>query len=130
MSTKDNRISLEGKGRYPFTTPEGYFDDLTARIMKQIPEDTATEDSKVIAISKTPPRRTDWWKNISTVAASLILIAMVAARLLSAPSETLQQAKQSESKDVSTDDYNEDLINYAMTDNIDVYCYLAGEGSE
>ena len=54
MSTKDKRISFEEKGKYPFFTPEGYFDDLTARIMKQIPEaDTAISSSKVIGINGT-----------------------------------------------------------------------------
>lgn len=60
MSTKDKRISFEEKGKYPFFTPEGYFDDLTARIMKQIPEaDTAISSSKVIGINgtKTPNRQ-------------------------------------------------------------------------
>ena len=148
MSTKDNRISFEARGHYPFTTPEGYFDDLTARIMKQIPEDTAINDFKVssnstaatgntmashtpasaISVSKTKSRK-HLWSNITTVAASLVLIAMVAARLLSAPHSTENTAKQ-DTQQNSTESYNEELMNYAMMDNMDVYCYLSGEGGE
>lgn len=142
MSTKDKRISFEEKGKYPFFTPEGYFDDLTARIMKQIPEaDTAISSSKVIGINGT--RNTEsaehkihashtlmlkngnLWKNITSIAASLILIAMVAAKLIATP-DAPKQENQENTHYVSTEEYNEDLMNYAMTDNMDVYCYLSG----
>lgn len=127
MSTKDKRISFEEKGRYPFTTPEGYFDDLTARIMEQIPDNTAKDNLTACAVSQ--PRHRQLWSNITTVAASLVLIAMVAARLLSAP-DSPKQSAQSDAQQISTEDYNEELMNYAMMDNMDVYCYLSGEGDE
>ena len=41
MSTKNNRILNPDGGRYPFKVSDEYFDNLTARIMKQIPEENA-----------------------------------------------------------------------------------------
>lgn len=148
MSTKDNRLSFEAKGHYPFTTPDGYFDDLTARIMKQIPEDTAINDFKAghdsaEATGKAKPLLTPasaaaasknkshkhLWSSITTVAASLVLIAMVAARLLSAP-HSAESTAQQDKQQSSAENYNEALMNYTMMDNMDVYCYLSGEGGE
>ena len=110
--------------------------------MKQIPEaDTAISSSKVIGINGT--RNTEsaehkihashtlmfkngnLWKNITSIAASLILIAMVAAKLIATP-DAPKQENQAHTHYVSTEEYNEDLMNYAMTNNMDVYCYLSG----
>ena len=50
MSKKDNRILNQECGRYPFKVSDEYFDNLTARIMAQIPEESAGKETKVIKL--------------------------------------------------------------------------------
>lgn len=50
---------------------------------------------------------------------------MVAAKLIATP-DAPKQENQANTHYVSTEEYNEDLMNYAMTNNMDVYCYLSG----
>ena len=135
MSTKEQRILTPEGGRYPFKVSDEYFDNLTARIMEQIPEeDEATVASdhseqverkaKVISIRQ-QRRRNLWIRNLS-IAASFLLIATVALKFISIPSSTPVEQQKAESH-YTQDNFNEDLMTYTMVDNVDVYYYLASE---
>jgi hypothetical protein len=136
MSTKDNRIFNPNGGRYPFRATDEYFDNLTARIMEQIdsveqdvPENVETVTShsaKLFSIHKN--RRRNLWISTISVAASLVLIATVALKFIPMPSSTpVEQQKAVTTVQYSPDNYNEDLMNYTMVDNVDVYYYLSSE---
>ena len=121
MSKKDNRILNQECGRYPFKVSDEYFDNLTARIMAQIPEESAGKETKVISIQRN--RRNLWISTIS-IAASLVLVATIALKFISMPSST---PIEEQTADVLIDnDYNEALMTYTMADNMDIYYYLAG----
>lgn len=121
MSKKDNRILNQECGRYPFKVSDEYFDNLTARIMAQIPEESAGKETKVISIQRN--RRNLWISTIS-IAASLVFVATIALKFISMPSST---PIEEQTADVLIDnDYNEALMTYTMADNMDIYYYLAG----
>ncbi|MBR2630549.1 MAG: hypothetical protein IKD25_03330 [Bacteroidaceae bacterium] len=121
MSKKDNRILNQECGRYPFKVADEYFDNLTARIMAQIPEESTEKETKVISIQRS--RRNLWISTIS-IAASLVLVATIAIKFISLPSSA---PIEKQTADVWLDnDYNEALMTYTMADNMDIYCYLAG----
>ncbi len=127
MSTKDNRIFNPNGGRYPFRATDEYFDNLTARIMEQIPEDTPEEEvseknTKLIDIHRN--RRRNLWISTISVAASLILIATFALKFTPKPNTSPEQAEDMKAE-YTTENYNEDLMQYAMVDNMDVYYYLS-----
>ena len=127
MSTKDNRIFNPNGGRYPFRATDEYFDNLTARIMEQIPEDTPEEEvseknTKLIDIPRN--RRRNLWISTISVAASLILIATFALKFTPKPNTSPEQAEDMKAE-YTTENYNEDLMQYAMVDNMDVYYYLS-----
>ena len=136
MSTKNNRILNPDGGRYPFKVSDEYFDNLTARIMKQIPEENAqngisgkeiqeevSERNKKI-IDLRQRRFRNRWISVVSIAASLVLIATVALKFI--PTSTTQDQPVNEQVATYTDeDYNEDLMTYTMVDNMDVYYYLA-----
>ena len=127
MSTKDNRIFNPNGGRYPFRATDEYFDNLTARIMEQIPEDTPAEDipeknTKFIDIHRN--RRRNLWISTISVAASLILIATIALKFIPKPNASPEQTEDMKAE-YTTENYNEDLMQYAMVDNMDVYYYLS-----
>lgn len=127
MSTKDNRIFNPNGGRYPFRATDEYFDNLTARIMEQIPEDTPEEEvseknTKLIDIHRN--RRRNLWISTISVAASLIFIATFALKFTPKPNTSPEQAEDMKAE-YTTENYNEDLMQYAMVDNMDVYYYLS-----
>ena len=127
MSTKDNRIFNPNGGRYPFRATDEYFDNLTARIMEQIPEDTpegevSEKNTKLIDIHRN--RRRNLWISTISVAASLILIATFALKFTPKPNTSPEQAEDMKAE-YTTENYNEDLMQYAMVDNMDVYYYLS-----
>ena len=127
MSTKDNRIFNPNGGRYPFRATDEYFDNLTARIMEQIPEDTPEEEvseknTKLVDIHRN--RRRNLWISTISVAASLILIATFALKFTPKPNTSPEQAEDMKAE-YTTENYNEDLMQYAMVDNMDVYYYLS-----
>ena len=120
MSKKDNRILNQECGRYPFKVADEYFDNLTARIMAQIPEEAVVKETKVININQ--KRRNLWIRSIS-IAASLVLIATIALKFIPMPSSN---NIEEQTADVwMENDYNEALMTYTMTNNVDVYYYLA-----
>lgn len=125
MSTKEIRkFNLDG-GRYPFKVPDNYFDDLTARIMEQIPE----EQPQKQAPPRMVPMRRNMWLTALSIAASLALIVTIALNVIPSPSGSTTP-KETLTADYTNDDYNEDLMTYAMVDNMDVYYYLAAEDAD
>lgn len=136
MSTKNNRILAPEGGRYPFKVSDEYFDSLTARIMEQIDsveqeiseknEEVPTQSTKLFDIHKN--RRRNLWISTISIAASLVLIATVALKFIPMPSSTpVEQQKAETNVQYTPENYNEDLMNYTMVDNVDVYYYLSSE---
>lgn len=121
MSTKDSRILSLNGGRYPFKVSDEYFDNLTARIMEQIPEeDVSDKNTKVVDINKN--RRRNLWISVVSIAASLALIVTVALNVLPTTTQKVEEMRA----EYTDDDYNEDLMTYTMADNMAVYDYLSG----
>ncbi len=136
MSTKNNRILAPEGGRYPFKVSDEYFDSLTARIMEQIDsveqeiseknEEVPAQSTKLFDIHKN--RRRNLWISTISIAASLVLIATVALKFIPMPSSTpVEQQKAETNVQYTPENYNEDLMNYTMVDNVDVYYYLSSE---
>jgi|GEM_PF-898124 hypothetical protein len=136
MSTKNNRVLAPEGGRYPFKVSDEYFDSLTARIMEQIDsveqeiseknEEVPAQSTKLFDIHKN--RRRNLWISTISIAASLVLIATVALKFIPMPSSTpVEQQKAETNVQYTPENYNEDLMNYTMVDNVDVYYYLSSE---
>lgn len=127
MSKKDSRILSQQSGRYPFKMSEEYFDNLTARIMEQIPEEEApTKNVTVVDINR--KRSTYKWISIASIAASFVLIVAVALKFI--PLSTSTANMDEFTSEYTEDDYNEDLMTYTMADGLAVYGYLSGEDEE
>ncbi|MBQ6964539.1 MAG: hypothetical protein IJP82_02460 [Bacteroidaceae bacterium] len=140
MSTKDERILNPDGGRYPFKVSDEYFDHLTARIMKQIPEEdvkprmqalsyqneASGKETKMIDMNK--GRHRNLWIRAISIAASLLLIAAVALKFI--PMSTTSSPTETLTAEYTDDDYNEDLMTYTMVDNMDIYYYLASDETE
>lgn len=115
MKTEKDIEMLCGKNR-PFIVPEGYFESLTARVMSNLPE-----TGKVVQL----PKRHYYWKEWTTAAAACIAAVVIFTHYTDKTPETKITAATTT---VYDEQYQEDMMEYAMMDHNDVYNYLSGEG--
>ena len=107
--------------RNPFRVPEGYFDNLTAQVMSNLPEQPKRRAKSVFM-------RPAFY----AVAASVCALLVAGAALMWGPSAevsspTSVQAKattQPQQQDASGE-YMEEAADYMMLDNHEIYAYLA-----
>ena len=110
--------------RNPFTVPEDYFDTLTSRIMENIPEQP---NPKTVELK--PRQKNRWWIWTVAAAACVAIAAFFVTPSDPQTSSTIspQATAMLDSDDYSYDEqYQEDVLEYAMVDNNDIYSYLAG----
>ena len=133
MRKQDNILNGR-EARYPFTVPDNYFENFTSKIMAQIPEGneeeagTKTEAAGAKVVAMHSNRR---WIAVLSIAASLILVAVVSVKVF--PSLSVTSTQEVQNAEAHTDMnkiYEEDILNYAMVDEYDVYNYLSSSQEE
>lgn len=116
------------RARYPFSVPDDYFDNLTARIMDNIPE--KEEASKIVSIkATTKASKNRSWMTYLSIAASLVIIAVVSFKLF--PTVASDVTLNDENKEMAILDemmMEEEDVYYAMVDNYDIYNLISSEG--
>lgn len=124
MKTVEEKIMRRCGKDMPFRTPEGYFDTLSDRIISNVAKH---EESRNQTIKK--PLFS--WGGISliTVAACIagIVFFIVPATTSNNDTQSSMTADIFEGT-VYDEDYQKEVLNYAMIDESDVYSYLAGTG--
>ena len=115
----------------PFKVPEGYFDNFASNFMKQLPEETPKAVEVEMPVTKrtwiTPMRR-------FAIAASFAAVLFGAATYYASTgvnNDNATQAemasstlKNTETKSVQTDYMMEEMVDFAMIDNAEIYSYL------
>ena len=120
--TNDELYLKERVGqKNPFHTPEGYFDQFTANIMAQLPEQTShahrqVVDQHFVAKKVTMPVR-HWF----------YAAACVAALVATAFSFHFHEQADGQQQTVVSETYMDEAADYAMLDNMDIYQLLAEE---
>lgn len=121
-----NKFDINNQPKHnPFTVPEGYFDNLTARIMEQIPETSKT----TLHTAELKPQKSRRWIGWTVAAAACVAVA---ALILNVPDSTTadvttkQVALLDDDSYAYDEQYEQEVMEYAMVDNSDVYNYLAG----
>lgn len=109
----------------PFRVPDGYFDSFTSLMMDKLP---SQEEVKVV-----PMRRfhSAAWRTIVSVAACFC-VAVFGLTLyyeMSLKDERSQEhaTMASNYHKTATYTYEDEVVDYAMMDNTDIYAYLASE---
>lgn len=108
----------------PFSVPEGYFDNLTARIMEQIPETDVTATPTAELKPKNNRRWIGWTLGVAASIALAVFFVNLPNLFPSANGN--QQTAQVETSDNYDEQYEQEMLEYAMVDNSDIYRYLAG----
>ncbi len=103
--------------RGAYNVPDGYFASLNDRIMSHVDAE------------QTPTRRLSIWKQRPLRYAAAACVAGIVVTLgawfyTNNNSETQQMAEQAQPMELS-DDYVQQVMEYAMVDNDDIYRYLS-----
>lgn len=123
---EDNKILHNVGTDNPFKVPEGYFENLTQRIMDNLPEQKEQE--------KKTKNRTVFMnaaKWISGIAAACALLLCVKTLMPTATDGTdaaqaTAKTETAEQDYVSEEEYEIEVTRYAMIDREDIYSYLEG----
>ena len=118
----------------PFKTPEGYFEELTSRVMKNIPNDDETlnntteeKKAKVVSMDNRKTIRNLFIRWTSVAAACIALVFLGVYHIDKKDRKQLADNQTTVSAmDDYDDEYAEDLLSYSMVDETDVYYYLSG----
>ena len=106
--------------RNPFRVPEGYFDNLTAQVMQNLPEQPKRHAKSV------------FMRPVFYAAASVCALLVAGAvwmwqanDAVSSDSIQAQTAVQPQQQDANCE-YMDEAVDYMMLDNHEIYAYLAG----
>ena len=115
----------------PFKVPEGYFDNFASNFMKQLPEETP----KAVEVEMPVTKRT-WIRPMRrfAIAASFAAVLFGAATYYASTGVNKDQdsqtemasvaLKNTETKSVQSDYMMDEMVDFAMIDNAEIYSYL------
>ena len=106
--------------RNPFRVPEGYFDNLTAQVMQNLPEQPKRRAKSV------------FMRPVFYAAASVCALLVAGAAWMWHPAAEVTSTAPVQAKAVSqpqqqdaTEEYMDEAADYMMLDNHEIYAYLA-----
>lgn len=114
MMNEEKMLREKLGNRNPFTVPEGYFDHLADRVMQQIP----AERKPAVVRSIRP-----WLYAAACVAILFVSVIFVTNKSSEQPQQ--QTAVNLTTAETVSDNYLDDMADYAMMDNEEIYLYLA-----
>ena len=115
----------------PFKVPEGYFDNFASKFMEQLPE----EEPKAVEVEMPVAKRT-WIRPMRrfAIAASFAAVLFGAATYYVSTGVNKDQdsqtemasvaLKNTETKSVQSDYMMDEMVDFAMIDNAEIYSYL------
>jgi len=132
MNDVENKIEKTFGKENPFSVPDGYFDNFTERLMAKLPEESNVVSMDTSRTSKTSPTtstRRKWIGWVSAVAAIFVgaVFYMEFTQKTTGNSDTnmVNTTGVYANTAQSYDEY-EEVMDYTLNDNSDVYAYLSG----
>ena len=128
MTNEEKYIREKMGTRNPFTVPDGYFEQLSQQIIDRLPADVgagpvpARTGHKSAVVRYLRPL-------LYAAAACAVLAVAVGTFYRNAPTADAEQlvAHQQEAVTTYSDTYMEDMADYAMLDNEDIYASLLAD---
>ena len=119
MMNEEEYLSTRMGKRNPFTVPEGYFEQLTAQVMDQLPE---KKPAKVAVMKRIRP----WLYAAACVCVGVFIAAIAFNRQTEDLQGQQQMANIGQENVYYSDSYIDEAADYAMIDNQEIYsCLLA-----
>ena len=119
MMNEEMYIQEKVGKRNPFRVPEGYFDNLTAQVMQQLPEQPQRRAKSV------------FMRPVFYAAASVCTLLVAGAAWMwhaeadSTSATPVQAQAEVQSQQDANGEYLEEAADYMMLDNHEIYSYLA-----
>ena len=118
----------------PFKVPEGYFEQLTDKVMHSLPEEAVPSAQTLQMTQAGQPVRPTLQRRLRPLlyAAACLVIAIFSFTLFFNKTIEKKQTQQvaiateQQSDILTNDEYIEEEADYAMLDNQDIYYLLAG----
>lgn len=114
MMNEEQYIKSKLGGKNPFRVPDGYFDNLTASVMQQLPE--SPRQSLVV-------RMRPWLY----AAACFVAVLFTAAVYLYSPDDAANRPVATNTNVAVSDSYIDEAADFVMADNNDIYACLTSE---
>lgn len=110
----------------PFRVPDGYFDDFAKRLMERLPD--TERKAKVVTMRRR-------WMNAAIAVAATVCIAIFGAAVYFPHADNTANKQQqlatasttAQDNTTTSDSYVDQVVDYTMMDNSDIYAYLASE---
>ena len=133
--TNEEKYIREKMGTHnPFTVPDGYFEQLSRQIIDRLPDEVGTDSVSAstgsVSIgtgSKPKPAIVRYLRPVLYAAAACAVLAVAVGTFYRNPAtaDTEQLvAHQQETVTTYSDTYMEEMADYAMLDNEDIYASL------
>jgi hypothetical protein len=120
MTNEEIYLSSKMGHKNPFTVPEGYFDSLADRVMQKLPEDVPVEQApRVTLVRKLRP--------LLYAAACLCFGILSVTIYLHSSADESPMLSSNHIASQTTENYVDEVADYAMIDNYDIYSCLASE---
>ncbi len=119
-----------GEKRNSFRVPEGYFEQLTQRVMQQIPNEQQIADEQQLVTVRgsrqtaAPLRRPSRmvalrpWLYAAACLVAVVVMSLTALFHEETPTATLEAQTESSA-------YLDEAVDYAMIDNVEIYACLS-----
>ncbi|HPX98409.1 MAG TPA: hypothetical protein PK938_00830 [Bacteroidaceae bacterium] len=116
---KEDNILEKYSGRRPFTTPEGYFENLTDSIMAVLPQEESGQEN---AVKVTMWMRVRPYVYMAAAFAGIFFCVRLALGITS--KDDNMQIAQTEEMTIYTDEYIDSFLETAMIDDYTIYYSL------
>lgn len=122
----------------PFTVPDGYFDQLASQIIDRLPAETAGAEAGISqshsavetnATVRPKPAIVRYLRPLLYAAACAVLAVAVGIVFRNSTNTAPEQyvAQHQETNATYSDTYIDDMADYAMIDNVDIYASLLAD---
>ena len=124
MNYEEKEMQVRFGKENPFRVPEGYFDQLTERVMAQLPE--REQQAEQISLSDRHPKsRLVALRPWFYAAACTIAVVVMGVTFLSHDSAEEQPLASTSTTTNTESQYIDDAADYVMLDNAEIYACLA-----
>jgi hypothetical protein len=127
MTNEEKYLNEHLGKRNPFKVPEGYFDSLVSEVMEKLPDAQQTEITEPLRTKAVEVTLFARIKPLLYVAACLLVAVFSFMVYFSDTDDAAGQYQMSASAGVSSDTYLDEMTDYAMVDNYDIYACLTNE---
>jgi hypothetical protein len=127
MTNEEKYLNEHLGKRNPFKVPEGYFDSLVSEVMEKLPDAQQTEITEPLRTKAVEVTLFARIKPLLYVAACLLVAVFSFMVYFSDTDDAAGQYQMSASTSVPSDTYLDEMTDYAMVDNYDIYACLTNE---